>query len=58
MKKKSVIRRMVTIIGVIIAALFVALIELSVKVVNDSSRVTADTDMDALASSYATYVET
>ena len=58
MKKKSVIRRMVTIIGVIIAALFVALIELSVKVVNDSSRVTADADMDALASSYATYVET
>ncbi len=57
MKKRSVIRRMVTITGIIIAVLFVALIELSVKVVNDSSRKTADADMDALADSYSNYVE-
>ena len=57
MKKRSVIRKMVTITGFIIAVLFVALIELSVKVVNDSSRETADADMDALAASYSTYVE-
>mgnify|MGYP002855267877 CR=1 FL=1 len=56
MKKRSVIRRVVTIIGIIIAILFVILIEVTVNVINKSSRETADNDISIIASSYSTYV--
>ena len=58
MKKKSVIRKMVTITGLIIAALFVILVELTVNTVDKSSRETADADISIIASSYSTYVTT
>ena len=58
MKKKSVIRKMVTITGLIIAALFVILVELTVNTVDKSSRETADADISIMASSYSNYVTT
>ena len=58
MKKKSVIRKMVTITGLIIVALFVILVELTVNTVDKSSRETADADISIIASSYSTYVTT
>ena len=58
MKKKSVIRKMVTLTGIIIAALFVILVELTVSAVNKSSRETADADISEIVNSYSTYVET
>ncbi|MCR4823654.1 MAG: HAMP domain-containing protein [Treponema sp.] len=56
MKKKSVIRKIVSITGLIIAVLFVILIELTVKVVDKSSRETADADVGAIVNSYSGYV--
>ena len=56
MKKKSVIRRIVTITGIIIVILFAILINLTVRAVNKSSRETADADISIIANSYSTYV--
>ena len=57
MKKKSIIRRIVTLTGIIIAVLFAVLIEITVNFANKSSRETADSDISALADSYSHYVE-
>ncbi len=56
MKKKSLIRKIVTITGLIIVSLFSILIELSVKTVDKSSRETADADIGSIATSYSAYV--
>lgn len=56
MKEKSIIRKMVTIIGLIIVALFIVLVELTVNAVNKSSRETADSDISEIVNSYSTYV--
>ena len=56
MKKKSIIRRIVAITGVIITVLFFLLIELTVKIVNDSSVDMAESDVSIMAQSYSNYV--
>ena len=56
MKKKSVIRRIVSITGIIIVVLFIILIELTVKIVDNSTKETADADVSVMADSYANYV--
>ncbi|MBR0031640.1 MAG: methyl-accepting chemotaxis protein [Treponema sp.] len=56
MKKKSVILKIVTITGLIIAALFIILIELTVRTVDKSSRETADADIGEIVKSYSAYV--
>ena len=52
MKKKSVIRRIVSITGLIIVVLFVLLIEFTVHVVDKSTRETADADVSVMAEPY------
>lgn len=56
MKKKSVIRRIVSVTGIIIVILFAILTNLTVRAVNKSSRETADADINIIATSYSTYV--
>ena len=56
MKKKSIIRRIVAITGIIITVLFFLLIELTVKIVNDSSVDMAESDVSIMAQSYSNYV--
>ncbi|MCR5219315.1 methyl-accepting chemotaxis protein [Treponema sp.] len=55
-KKKSLIKKIVIVTGLAIVLLFLLLIELSVYVVNKSSRETAENDISMIASSYANYV--
>jgi len=55
MKKKSIIRRIVAITGIIITVLFFLLIELTVKIVNDSSVDMAESDVSIMAQSYSNY---
>lgn len=56
MKKKSVIRRIAVITGIIIAVLFFLLIEVTTNVVIESTEDMAESDVSVMAESYANYV--